>query len=102
MAFRPAGRAFSSGLACVNGCPGGASGRRIEPMIDCFRFRRFDREDFIGLELVRFHRDAIPVQEHCQLFFSSQLMSLLRAGLCSLLQILLDRIRQGARALPGR
>lgn len=42
-------------------------------MIDCFRFRRFDREDFIGLELVRFHRDAIPAQEHCQLFFSREL-----------------------------
>jgi len=42
-------------------------------MIDCFRFRRFDREDFIGLELVRIHRDAIPLPEHCQLFFSSRL-----------------------------
>src|SRR5205085_3529165 len=27
LALRPAGRAFSSGLACVRGCPGGGSGR---------------------------------------------------------------------------
>ena len=48
LALRPAGRAFSSGLAWVRGCPGGASGRRIELMIDAFRLRRFDREDFIA------------------------------------------------------
>src|SRR6266576_5735749 len=48
-AFLPAGRAFSSGFACVSGWPGGATGRRIEPMIDCFFFRRFAREDFIVL-----------------------------------------------------
>lgn len=48
LALRPAGRAFSSGFACSIGCPGGASGRRIESMIDFFRRRLFDREDFIA------------------------------------------------------
>jgi hypothetical protein len=47
-ALRPAGRAFSSGFACSIGCPGGAIGRRIESMIDFFRRRLFDREDFIA------------------------------------------------------
>jgi hypothetical protein len=45
--LRPAGRAFGSGFAALNGCPGGASGRRIELMIDALRFPRFEREDFI-------------------------------------------------------
>src|SRR6266446_199693 len=44
LALRPAGRAFGSGLASIRGCPGGASGRRIELIVDfpvCFlRFRR--------------------------------------------------------------
>ena len=49
MALRPAGRAFSSGLARVIGWPGGATGRRIALMIDPFEPRaRFRREDFIG------------------------------------------------------
>lgn len=47
-ALRPAGRAFGSGFAALNGCPVGASGRRIELMIDGFRFPRFEREDFIA------------------------------------------------------
>ena len=33
----------------LSGCPGGARGRRIEPMIDGFRFPRFDREDFMNV-----------------------------------------------------
>src|SRR5438309_6753988 len=42
LALRPAGRAFGSGLASVSGCPGGASGPRIELIIDLpVRFRRF-------------------------------------------------------------
>ena len=50
LALRPAGRAFGSGLASVSGCPGGASGRRMELIIDLpVRFRRFEREDFIAL-----------------------------------------------------
>src|SRR5438445_9010919 len=50
LALRPAGRAFGSGLASVSGCPGGASGRRMELIIDCrARLRRFEREDFIAL-----------------------------------------------------
>ncbi|PYS72702.1 MAG: hypothetical protein DMF73_07565 [Acidobacteria bacterium] len=53
-AFRPAGRAFGSGLAALKGCPGGASGRRIELMIDGFRFPRFEREDFIAFWSGRF------------------------------------------------
>jgi len=47
LAFRPAGRAFGSGLARVKGCPGGANGRLIELMMEDFRFPRFDREDFM-------------------------------------------------------
>ncbi|MGB9180243.1 MAG: hypothetical protein WCB68_13505 [Pyrinomonadaceae bacterium] len=34
MALRRAGRAFSSGLACVRGCPGGATGLRIASNTD--------------------------------------------------------------------
>ena len=50
LALRPAGRAFGSGLASVSGCPGGASGRRMELIIDLpVRFRGFEREDFIAL-----------------------------------------------------
>jgi hypothetical protein len=50
---------LSSGLACVSGWPGGARGRRIEPMID-FRLRFFEREDFIGTIGDEFETDAIP------------------------------------------
>ena len=65
-AFRPAGRAFGSGLARLNGCPGGASGRRIEPMIEGFRLPRLDREDFIVRGWGEFPRDAIAVLQGCQ------------------------------------
>jgi hypothetical protein len=49
LALRPAGLAFGSGLAMFSGWPGGASGRRIEPMMDGFRFPLFDREDFMDV-----------------------------------------------------
>ena len=49
LALRCAGLAFSSGLACANGCPGGAKGLRMESTIDALRFRCFAREDFIVL-----------------------------------------------------
>jgi hypothetical protein len=61
-ALRPAGRAFGSGFAALNGCPGGASGRRIELMIDAFRFPRFEREDFIAYCWGDLQRDAIPAR----------------------------------------
>ncbi|PYS84047.1 MAG: hypothetical protein DMF70_05900, partial [Acidobacteria bacterium] len=48
-----AGLAFSSGLACAIGCPGGAKGLRIESTIDTLRFRCFAREDFIALSSER-------------------------------------------------
>ena len=44
-ALRPAGFAFSSGLAWAIGWPGGASGLRIEPTIDFLRFLCFACED---------------------------------------------------------
>src|SRR5260370_17044535 len=49
LALRCAGLAFSSGLACAIGCPGGAKGLRIESTIDALRLRRLAREDFIAL-----------------------------------------------------
>jgi hypothetical protein len=68
LALRPAGRAFGSGFARLNGCPGGARGRRIELMMDDFRFPRFDREVFMAFGQGRFTRDAITVSATCQLF----------------------------------
>src|SRR5262249_20099382 len=58
----------SSGFACSIGCPGGASGRRMESIIDLFRRRRFDREHFIaGGESFS---DAKPQHRKCQSAFS--------------------------------
>ncbi len=68
MAFRPAGLALSSGFACSIGCPGGASGRRIESMTDVFRRRRFDRKDFIADG--KSFSDAKPQHRKCQSVFS--------------------------------
>jgi hypothetical protein len=67
LALRPAGLAFGSGLAMLSGCPGGASGRRIEPMMDGFRFPRFDCEDF--MDVVRgaiSRRNASCAARDCQ------------------------------------
>jgi hypothetical protein len=48
LAFRCAGRAFSSGLACVKGCPGGAAGFRIDSKIGRASFLDLlAREDFL-------------------------------------------------------
>jgi hypothetical protein len=69
LALRCAGSAFSSGLACAIGCPGGAKGLRIESTIDTLRLRFFAREDFIALSLDEFPRDAIAAQRECQSVF---------------------------------
>ena len=47
------------------GCPGGAIGRRIELMIDFWRRRFFEREDFIA-NAGGILRDAIPALKKCQ------------------------------------
>ena len=67
MAFRAAGLALSSGFACSIGCPGGAIGRRMESIIDLFRRRRFDREDFIAGG--KSFSDAKPQHRKCQSVF---------------------------------
>ena len=51
----------------LSGCPGGATGLRIEPMMDGFRFPRFAREDFmdVGLGAIS-NRNASCLARDCQ------------------------------------
>src|SRR6185369_10033115 len=72
-AFRPAGRATSSGLAREIGCPGGAPGLRMLSKIGRAS-RRFDFGGELLLSIIGLHsvcsdrRDAIATQTRCQTF----------------------------------
>src|SRR6202521_2880498 len=75
LALRCAGLAFSSGLACAIGCPGGAKGLRMESTIDALRFRCFAREDFIAFKFgANSGGDAIAAQRECQSVFRWNLL----------------------------